>query len=135
MGRGRKAKAKTPIDKLEITLHNILQEYSGDVLDDIGELAKEFAKKGAQAVRQYARLEGWGENTGYDTGWTTRYEEGRYSKQGIVFNKDVPGLPHLLEHGHALRGGGRSHTDAIPHIAPVEEKISEEFYKAVKESL
>ena len=126
---------KTPIDKLSASIEKILKEYENDVVKDVGQLTKDFAKKGATAVRNEARSHGWGENTDYDKGWTTRFESGRLSSQGIIYNSKAPGLPHLLEHGHALRGGGRSHTDAVPHIAPVEEKISEEFYKAVKNSL
>lgn len=126
---------KTPLDKLSESIEKVLEEYRDDVVQDVGKLTKTFAQKGAKAVRGEAQSHGWGESTGYPDGWTSRYETSRYSQQGIIYNSKVPGLPHLLEHGHALRGGGRSHTDAFPHIAPVEEKISEEFYKAVKESL
>lgn len=124
---------KTPIDKLSANINKILQEYEDSVVKDTGKLAKDFAKKGATAVRQEAKAQGWGENTGYDKGWTSKFEEGRLSSTGIIYNKDIPGLAHLLENGHALRNGGRS--KAYPHIAPVEEKICEEFYKAVKNSL
>lgn len=126
---------KTPIDKLSEALNKILTEYEEAVVKDTGELVKQFAKKGANAVAQNARSKGWGRSTDYDKGWTSQYEEGRLSSQGIIYNKTVPGLPHLLEHGHALRGGGRSHTDAFPHIEPVEDKISDEFYKAVTKAL
>lgn len=119
---------KTPIDKLAEAVEKILTEYQDDIVKDTGNLAKQFAKKGAKTVAQNARAQGWGKHTKYDKGWTSQFEEGRLSSQGIIYNKK-PGLPHLLEHGHALRGGGRS--SAFPHIAPVEEKLSEEFYKAV----
>lgn len=124
---------KTPIDKLTENIRKVLNEYEDAVVKDVGQLAKDFAKKGAQAIRNEARSHGWGENTDYDKGWTTRFESGRLSSQGIIYNSKVPGLPHLLEHGHALRNGGRS--KGVAHIAPVEDKISEEFYKAVKNSL
>lgn len=126
---------KTPLDKLAVSIEKILNEYRDDVVKDTGELAKSFAKKGAQTLRQEAKGHGWGDTTGYDSGWTSRYETGRFSQQGIIYNAKVPGLPHLLEYGHALRGGGRSSTSAFPHIAPVEEKISDEFYKAVKQTI
>lgn len=126
---------KTPIDKLSANINKILQEYEDSVVKDTGKLAKDFARKGAAAVAQEARGKGWGESTGYDKGWTSKYEENRLEMKGIIYNKDIPGLAHLLEKGHALRGGGRSHTEAFPHITPVEDKITEEFYKAVKNSL
>lgn len=124
---------KTPIDKLTENIRKVLNEYGDAVVKDVGQLAKDFAKKGAQAIMNEARSNGWGENTDYDKGWTTRFETGRFSTQGVIYNSKVPGLPHLLENGHALRNGGR--TRGVAHIAPVEDKISEEFYKAVKNSL
>lgn len=122
---------KTPIDKLSASIEKILAEYQDDVVKDTGQLVKVFAKKGAQALR--GNPGGFGGTGTYSKGWTSRYEDGRVSKQGIIYNDKEPGLPHLLEHGHALRNGGRS--KGVAHIAPVEEKISEEFYKAVKNSL
>lgn len=124
---------KTPADKLAESINKILAEYEDSVVKDTGKLAKDFAKKGAAAIKQDAKGHGWGENTGYADGWTSTYEEGRLSQQGIIYNSKVPGLPHLLERDHATRNGGRA--KGVPHIAPVEEKISEEFYKAVKEAL
>ena len=120
---------KTPIDKLSEAVDKILTEYQEDLVKDTGNLVKQFAKKGVKTVSQNARSQGWGKSTGYDKGWTSQFEEGRYSAQGIIYNKKAPGLPHLLENEHALRNGGRSRS--FPHIAPVEEKLSEELYKAV----
>lgn len=124
---------KVPLDRLQASIDKILKEYGESVYKDTAKLTKEFAKKGATAVKQEAQSRGWGEHTGYAQGWTSTFEQGRLSAQGIIHNKKVPGLPHLLENGHALRGGGR--TAARPHIKPVEEKVSEEFYKAVVESI
>ena len=123
---------KTPADKLAESIEKILQEYQDDVIKDTGKLAKDFAKKGAKAVKDSARST-FGGTGKYANGWTSTYESGRVSSQGIIYNKDVPGLAHLLENGHAKRGGGRVSGKA--HIAPVEDKISEEFYKAVKEAI
>lgn len=120
---------KVPLDKLADSIEKTLREYEASVVKDTGQLAKDFAKQGAKAVAQSARSSGWGDTTGYDKGWTTKYEEGRLSASAIIYNKDVPGLAHLLENGHAKRNGGR--TRAFPHIAPVEEKITGEFYRAV----
>lgn len=110
----------------------ILNDYAEGVNADLADLAKKFAKQGAKALREKSKEYGWGDNTNYDNGWSTWYEENRYSEQGIIYNA-IPGLPHLLEHGHAKRGGGR--TNAFPHIAPVEKEIVEGFTKAVEKKL
>lgn len=124
---------KTPLEKLDVAIQKLLKDYEESVVKDTNQLVKDFGKKGAQAVQQSAKGQGWGENTGYDKGWTNKYEEGRLSSASIIYNKDAPGLTHLLEKGHALRQGGRA--SAFPHVGPVEEKLSEEFYKAVRETL
>ena len=124
---------KAPLDKLEASINKILKEYEDDVNKDTTQLVRDFAKKGAQAVKGEARNRGWGDTTGYASGWTSTVETGRLSAQGVIYNSKTPGLPHLLEFGHALRGGGRAR--AFPHIAPVEEKLVEEYYKAVIDKL
>ena len=122
---------KTPLDKLQSSIDKILTDYQNQVVKDVDQLTKDMGKKGAAAVRQEAKAQGWGETTGYDKGWSATFEKGRLSSKSTIHNKNAPGLPHLLENGHALRSGGR--TRAFPHIAPVEEKLAEEYYKAVKE--
>ena len=120
---------KTPSEKLAGALEKILRDYADGVVENLADVTKKFAKKGAQAVRGEAQSKGWGE---YATGWTSQFEQTRLSATGTIYNK-TPGLPHLLENGHALRGGGRSR--AFTHIAPVEEQISEEYLKAVKKGI
>lgn len=118
-----------PADQLQKAINKILKEYGDDVYNRTEELTKAFAKKGAQAVRNSAKgaVGGTGK---YAKGWTSKFETGRLSAQGVIYNKATPGLPHLLEHGHAKRGGGR--VAGRPHIAPIEEKLVEEYVKAVE---
>lgn len=122
----------TPIDKFQQAINKALKEYAGEVQEHLDDVTRIFAKKGAQAVKSASRstFDGTGK---YAAGWTSQTETGRFSAQGHIYNEKVPGLPHLLEHGHAKRGGGR--VAGRTHIAPVEEKISEEFLKAVENDL
>lgn len=123
---------KTPIDKLSAAIHDVLEYYGEELQENIGEAVKTISKKGAQSVKQAAK-QTFGGTGEYAAGWTSRVEIGRVSSQGIIYNKDTPGLPHLLENGHAKRGGGR--VPGRAHIKPVEDEIVKEFIKAVTKSV
>lgn len=116
------------IDQLQSAINKILKEYGDDVYNRTEELTKAFAKKGAQAVKSAASGAVGGSGK-YAKGWTSQVEVGRLSALATIYNR-TPGLPHLLENGHAKRGGGR--VSGRTHIGPVEEKLVEEFTKAVE---
>lgn len=133
---GRPRKIRVPNDQFGQEVHAALYDYAKDSLDVVRELSRKYAKEGANAVKSAA--ESTFDGTGYASGWTSRYEAGRYSAQGIIFNSKEPGLPHLLEHGHVTRNGtGRTFepTPGRKHIEPVEKEITEKFEKAVKAEL
>lgn len=121
---------RTPIDKLTQAVSKIMEEYGDDVQDNLTDIVKDMSKKGARAVNQEAGKTFNGSK--YKKSWTSTTETGRTSAQGTIYSK-IPGLPHLLEYGHALRQGGR--TQGRPHIAPVEETLVKEFEEKVKSKL
>lgn len=51
----------------------------------------------------------------YAGSWAVGDDSGSFGCKKVVYSKK-PGLPHLLEKGHATRNGGRSR--AYPHVAP-----------------
>lgn len=122
---------RTPIDKLTQTVSKVLEEYGEEVQDKLDEIVPKLTKKGAQTLRQQSKAT-FGGTGKYASGWTTQIETGRVSTQGTIYNK-TPGLPHLLEYGHALRQGGR--TTGRAHIKPVEEALVKEFESKVKKEL
>ena len=127
---------KIPIDRLSAEINKILTEYGDEVQENVNDAARRVTKSGAKAVKGNAQstfIISKNKEKNYAKGWTSKFETGRLSAQGIIYNKDLPGLPHLLEKGHAKRNGGR--TDGRPHIAPVEQKLIEDFVKAVKEAI
>ena len=124
--------AKVTIDNLDKEIERILSEYTLEVTDDLKDATKEVTKAGVKAVKAGAKSKFKGTGR-YSKGWTSRLETGRLSAQGTIYNKDVPGLPHLLENGHAKRGGGRVQGRA--HIKPVEVMIVEEFERKVRAAI
>lgn len=116
----------------------LMQEYAGDVAESMKADAKEVAKEAVKELKQTSP-EGKGSRKGhYGSGW--KYTVGKDSAHTIgitIHNSKKPGLAHLLEKGHAKRGGGREKGDvkAIVHIYPVEQKVIEEYEKKLKERL
>lgn len=117
---------------LEAQIGKILEEYGDDVVNNMQEVTKQVMKAGVKAVKQNAKtsFKGTGQ---YASGWTSQLETDRLSAQGVIYNSKLPGLPHLLENGHANRGGGR--TSGTVHIQPVEEMIVEQFEKGLEAKL
>lgn len=122
----------TPLDRLAATIQNELADYAAGVTETLKEATKKVTKAGVSALRAEARQK-FGGTGKYAKGWTSTVETGKHSAQGVIYNKDAPGLPHLLENGHAKRGGGR--TAGVPHIAPVEEMIQQQFQQEVERNL
>lgn len=123
--------AKTPIEKFQQAVSKILEDYAEDTTMTVKDLTQQFAKKGAQAVKN-ASAGAVGGTGKYARGWTSTVEETRLGATGIIYNK-TPGLPHLLENGHAKRGGGR--VSGRKHIQPVEDELVQAFEKAVQNDL
>lgn len=121
---------KTPVEKLAANIQKVLQAYVNDVNADIDDLTKAIGKKGAQAVKQ-ASAGAFGGGA-YSRSWTSTLETSRFGSTAVIHSKK-PGMPHLLEKGHAKRNGGR--VSGREHIAPVEETLVEEFEKAVEKVL
>jgi hypothetical protein len=71
---------------------------------------------------------------GYQQGWATKKTSEKSGELTItVYNRRKPGLTHLLEKGHAKRGGGR--VAAKVHIAPAEEYAVSELESRIMKGL
>ena len=122
------------IDQLSSAIAKILNDYAEDVDKKSDECVKKVAQKGARTLRMVSPRK----SGKYAGGWTVKMEKKRMYSEAIIYNKDRPGLAHLLEHGHAIRNGtGRyfGDTKANVHIKPVEEELNNEFEKQIKVSL
>ena len=115
---------------LEKAVSNILKDYATDISNITAEVVPEVAKEATKRLRQSAPRK-----TGkYAKGWKNEIQKSRLTVSATVYgNKDTCPLAHLLENGHANRGGGR--TPGIVHIKPVEEWAVSELEKRITEKV
>lgn len=94
-----------------------LEEQRYEVIEAMSEAIDEVAK---ESVKKLKATSPRGATNQYYKGWTYKIEKGRLSHGSVVYGKTgTYQLAHLLEKGHAKRGGGR--TNEYEHIKPVEE--------------
>lgn len=109
-----------------------------DGLIEYADLASDEMKKCVRAAGTSVKKE-IQKNAPIDTGkyrdsWTvTKQKENSSSLELVVHSKSRYQLAHLLEHGHAKRGGGR--IAGKVHIAPAEELGERELVQNIERSL
>ena len=105
-----------------------------DYADTTAEGVKNAVLKAAKTVKQGIQ-DGAPRQTGkYAKSWTTKTtSESSHSLEITVHSRNRYQLAHLLEHGHARRGGGR--VSARPHIAAAEAEGIEELEREIKRSI
>lgn len=128
---------KTPIENMDKAIAGILNDYADDVNDMMGEIVPKVAKQAARALKgvspkskkQPKNRKHYADN--WDVDQTVK---SRMVNISTVYNKSPTyRVSHLLEHGHAKRGGGR--VEAITHIKPVEDQVIRSFSKEVQDGL
>ena len=104
------------IDSLADDIMAGLQEYVSLANDSM----KEAVKKTATSVKKEISANAPRDTGKYAKSWATKKTgENSHSLEMTVHSKNRYQLAHLLEKGHAKRGGGR--VSGKPHIAPAEE--------------
>lgn len=123
MARHRRIK----IPELNTAIMEILDEYA----DNITESTKKAVVKVAEIAKKETQA-GANVRTGkYRSGWAVKKDTtSRLRTEAVVYNRTRYQLAHLLEKGHALRGGGRA--AAFPHIKPAEENAIKNMEEALK---
>ncbi len=124
---------KTPVDRLSAEISRTLSEYGDEVAASMNAIVRKVAQSGAKALRTESKQKFPHGSGAYAKGWRSKVDTNKRTAQGTIYNEDLPGLPHLLEHGHANRGGGR--TPGRVHIKTIEDEIIKDFEKEVRSKL
>lgn len=121
---------RTTIDGLADAIMEGLKEYADVTADTV----KEAVKGSAKTVKKEIQAEAPVRTGRYKKSWTTKKtKETSNSLTIMVHSKDRYQIAHLLEHGHAKRGGGR--VAGKEHIAPAEEKGNRELLEKIERGI
>ena len=104
------------IDQLAVEITQAIADYTDDVVQAI-EVEVETTAKAVQADIKADSPRRTGE---YAKGWARKKEKQQGAISYTIYNKNKPTLTHLLEYGHAKRGGGR--VEGKPHIEPAVDR-------------
>lgn len=117
----------TDIDGMADAIMRGLEEYADLTADEV----KKAVKSAGNTVRKEISENAPKRTGDYARSWAVKkVKETAESLDLVVYSKTGYRIAHLLEFGHAKRGGGR--VRAIPHIAPAEKKGREELEKDLK---
>ncbi len=122
---------KVTIDNLASEVEKYLNEYKGDINENLDDITKKVGRMGVQALKTEARSKFDGKD--YASGWTSKAEKTRLYTTVTIYNSKLPGLPHLLEFGHAIVRGGRTfgQVKGRSHIEPVEREITSTYEREI----
>ena len=121
---------KITVDQLSDEIMDALEEYR-EMTDEVVRTAVDTVSKETKKIVQAGSPIKTG---GYQNGWSVKKTSAKAGQVSItVYNRKKPGLTHLLEKGHAKRGGGR--VAGQPHIAPAEQYAVSELENKIKRGL
>jgi hypothetical protein len=118
------------IDEIGDVIMNELEKYADLAADDLKDAVKETAASVRKDIQANAPVD-----TGkYKKSWSVKnVHEDSESIDLVVHSRNRYQIAHLLEHGHAKRGGGR--VPAKPHIASAEERGNEKLVQTIEQKL
>ena len=124
----------SPLD-LSAAVDEILDQYGEDVDGVIKDAIQDVSIGAVQKLHDVRQFAPWGNPTGaYSASWMFEFvPSGRFKTVSTIHNENHYQLAHLLEHGHANRGGGR--TPAYPHIRQVNDWTEAEVVREITRRL
>lgn len=121
---------KVGIDHLADAVMEQLTEYSDLATEDM----KKAVRKAGNTVKKEIQATAPTNTGAYAKSWAVKNtRESSHTLEVTVHSRNRYQIAHLLEHGHAKRGGGR--VAARPHIAAAEEHGIALLEQDIKRSL
>lgn len=122
--------SRVKIDSLSSEVMKELEKYSNVTTENV----KKAVQNAGKTVRDEIKSSAPSDTGKYSKSWTVKtVRETSNSLELVVHSRNRYQLTHLLEFGHAKRGGGRVY--ARPHIASAEEKAIKAFEEEIKEAI
>jgi len=118
------------VDDLSTAVKRELEEYCNFTAEEVKQIVEEVGENVKKEIQANAPVD-----TGaYRKSWkVTKQKETATSKTVVIHSDKRYRLTHLLEKGHAKRGGGR--VAAKVHIAPAEANAEKQLIERVERSL
>lgn len=118
------------IDQLAETVMEGLKEYADLAVDEMKAAVKKAGDTAKKSVQSGAPV-----RTGkYQKSWAVKTtKDSSNAMEVVVHSRNRYQIAHLLEFGHAKRGGGR--VAARPHIAAAEQQAAEQLERAIQHAL
>ena len=118
------------IDEMDSAILDELEKYAELASDD----SKAAVKETAASVRKDIQAGAPVDTGKYKKSWSVKnVHEDSESIDLVVHSRNRYQIAHLLEHGHAKRGGGR--VAAKPHIAAAEQRGNEKLVTTIEQKL
>ena len=122
--------SRVSIDGLADAIMEGLQEYANMATDEM----KVAVKKAAKTVKKDIQAGAPVKSGAYSKSWATKtMKDSSVALEVVVHSKNRYQLAHLLEKGHAKRGGGR--VGGRAHIAPAEQHGMEQLEQDIERAL
>lgn len=120
------------ISELSDAIEKELTLYRDTTTDVMKGAVKKTADEIKADITEHAPV---GKSGDYARSWRVKQTEETMSSVTYTIHASKKGYPlaHLLEFGHAKRGGGR--TKAIPHIKPAEERGAAALEQKIRRDL
>ena len=118
------------IDEMDSAIMEELEKYAELASDDLKAAVKETAASVRKDIQAGAPVD----SGKYKKSWSVKnVHEDSESIDLVVHSRNRYQIAHLLEHGHAKRGGGR--VAAKPHIAAAEQRGNEKLVTTIEQKL